>query len=382
MKEYEEMKGSILSGGKGTRLRPFTHTQAKQLLPLANKPILFYAIESLLEAGIREIGIVVGDVRAEIQAAVGNGTRWGQDVHITYIHQEAPFGLAHAVKIAQSFLSRKRFVMFLGDNLISESLAPLVQEFAGSNYPYQCSILLAQVSNPSQFGVAELEEMPLLIGRNEERSSQFRVRRLVEKPSVPLSNLALVGVYFFDHSIFEAIDAIQPSYRGELEITDAIQWLIDHGYDVHAHLLQGYWIDTGNIETILAANRKVLETSTPMIDSSASVSPDSMLYDKVIIQAGAHVQNSIIRGPAIVGERSIIHNVYVGPFTSIYHDVLVETSEVECSIILEHSRNTNMQGRIQESIIGRHAEVSMSPVHLYGYKLIVGDYDRVGIPVL
>lgn len=219
------MKGLILSGGKGTRLRPLTYTRAKQLLPLANKPVLFYAIEALIAAGIREIGIVVGDTHAEIEAAVGSVTCWGPEVAITYIHQDAPLGLAHAAKIAQPFLGDERFVMFLGDNLIGESLAPLISQFASPGCSYHCSILLAEVPNPQQFGVAEIDPVG---GATDPKV--LRVRRLIEKPAVPPSNLALVGIYCFDASIFRAVHTIQPSARGELEITDAIQWLIDHQY--------------------------------------------------------------------------------------------------------------------------------------------------------
>src|SRR5579872_1509022 len=244
------MKGLILSGGKGTRLRPLTYTRAKQLLPLANKPVLFYAIESLVASGIRDLGIVVGDTAEEIRAAVGDGSRWGDDVRFTYIQQEAPLGLAHAVLTARDFLQDERFIMYLGDNLIGEPLTPIVSAFAAPDCGYCSRILLAHVPNPTEFGVAELEPG--------DGTTEPRVRRLIEKPHVPPSDLALVGVYCFDHAIFTAAESIQPSARGELEITDAIQWLIDHRYDVRPHLLEGYWIDTGKMEDILAANRQVL----------------------------------------------------------------------------------------------------------------------------
>src|SRR5579859_7025643 len=271
-----DMKGLILSGGKGTRLRPLTYTRAKQLLPLADKPVLFYAIEALLEAGIREIGIVVGDTHEEIRAAVGDGARWrerwGPEVRVTYIQQDAPLGLAHAVLTARAFLGDERFIMFLGDNLIGEPLAPIVRTFGTPDCADHCRILLTPVENPSEFGVAELEAREPG-GAKGENPGEPRVRRLVEKPREPPSDLALVGVYCFDRHIFAAAAAIAPSARGELEITDAIQWLIDHGFDVRPHLLAGYWIDTGKMEDILAANRQVLAGLGGAVDPSAVVSP-------------------------------------------------------------------------------------------------------------
>jgi glucose-1-phosphate thymidylyltransferase len=382
------MKGLILSGGKGTRLRPLTYTRAKQLLPLANKPVLFYAIEALLATGIEEIGIVVGDTHAEIEAAVGDGSRWGPHVRITFIPQAAPLGLAHAVKTAQPFLGEARFVMFLGDNLVGESLAPMVREFAAPSCPYRCHILLTEVENPSQFGIAELQPAPVpaLIGQEESHGNAsaqahapLRVKRLIEKPAQPPSNLALVGIYFFDAAIFQAADSIQPSARGELEITDAIQWLIDHGHDVRAQRLRGYWIDTGKMEDILDANRQVLLDLQPAIDPTASITATSHLHGAVTVQAGAHIENSVIRGPAIIGERAVIRDAYIGPFTSIDHDTVIEASEVEYSIVLEHSRISEVRGRIEESLIGRHSEVFTSTLKPRGHKLMLGDHSRVGV---
>ncbi|HEY7350400.1 MAG TPA: glucose-1-phosphate thymidylyltransferase [Ktedonobacterales bacterium] len=368
------MKGLILSGGKGTRLRPLTYTRAKQLLPLANKPVLFYAIEALIEAGICDIGIVVGDTHAEIEAAIGNASRWGPEISITYIYQPAPLGLAHAVKIAQPFLENQRFVMFLGDNLIGEPLTPVISHFAAPDCPYQCSILLAEVPNPQQFGVAEIDTTS---GTPDPK--MMRVRRLVEKPLHPPSNLALVGMYCFDPTIFQAVESIQPSARGELEITDAIQWLIDHTYQVHAQLLAGYWIDTGKMEDILDANRQILLGISPSIASSAVVSPTSVLSGAVVLQADCVIENSVVRGPAIIGERTVLRNAYIGPFTSVYHDVVVEASEIEYSILLEHSKVISVRGRIEESLIGRYAEVHTSSRKPHGHKLILGDHSRVGI---
>jgi glucose-1-phosphate thymidylyltransferase len=376
------MKGLILSGGKGTRLRPLTYTRAKQLLPLANKPVLFYAIEALLAAGIRELGIVVGDTHEEIRAAVGNGSRWGPEVRIEFIQQEAPAGLAHAVLTAQPYLGADRFVMMLGDNLIGQSLTPLVQEFASASCRYACHILLKEVADPSQFGVAEL-----MHNGEGHASAQgllrdgmpVQVKRLIEKPAVPPSNLALVGIYLFDQSIFEAASVIRPSARGELEITDAIQWLVDHGFDVRAQLLSAYWIDTGKAEDILDANRQVLAGLALEVDSTATISSDSMLSGAVVVQAGAVIENSVIRGPAIIGQRTTIRNAYVGPFSSIYHDAVIESSELEYTIVLENAVVSNVHGRIEASLIGRYTEVRTSQLRPRGHKLMLGDHSRVDI---
>ena len=366
------MKGLILSGGKGTRLRPLTYTRAKQLLPLANKPVLFYAIECLIAAGVTDLGIVVGDTHEEIRAAVGDGSRWGSQVRVTFIQQEAPLGLAHAVLTARDFIGAERFIMFLGDNLIGESLDPIVRAFDAPDCDYHCRILLAPVENPREFGVAELDELTAT-------SAEPHVRRLVEKPPEPRSNLALVGVYCFDAHIFEAAESITPSPRGELEITDAIQWLIDHRYDVRPHLLRGYWIDTGKMADILAANRQVLTDLLPGIDPTAQISGDSVLQGAVRVEAGAQLVNSVVRGPAIIGERTRLENAYVGPFSSIHHDVTIQNSEVEYCIVLEHSRILDIAGRIEASLIGRYAEVHASDVRPKGHKLMLGDYSKVGL---
>lgn len=374
------MRGLILSGGKGTRLRPLTYTRAKQLIPLANKPVLFYAIEALLATGIREIGIVVGDTHQEVRAAVGDGSQWGPEVRIAYIQQRAPLGLAHAVLEAHDFLGDERFLMCLGDNLISESLSPIVQAFGAPDCTYNCRILLAEVENPSEFGVAEVEALPARNGKRHLHDDALRVRRLIEKPAHPPSNLALVGVYCFDSHIFEAASAIKPSPRGELEITDAIQWLMDSGYEVRPHLLTGYWIDTGKMEDILAANRQVLTGLSRSIDPTATISSDTIIQGEVTIQAGATISNSVVRGPAIIGEHTQIANAFIGPFSSIYHDVVIENSEVEYCIVLEHSRICDVPMRIESSLIGHHAEITASKRKPRGYKLMLGDYSKVVVP--
>lgn len=373
------MKGLILSGGIGTRLRPFTYTRSKQLLPLANKPVLFYAIETLIATGIREIGIVVGDTHEEIRAAVGDGSSWGSEIRISYIHQEHPLGLAHAVQTAREFLGDERFIAMLGDNLIGESLVPIVQSFTDRSCSFHCQIFLAPVENPQEFGVAELEEKRPSELLTREALREPRVRRLVEKPEVPPSNLALVGVYCFDHHIFTAVEHIQPSARGELELTDAIQWLINSGYDVHFSLLKSYWIDTGKMMDILKANRQVLMGLQPAISATAVISHDSVLQGNVTLQEDVQIINSTIRGPAIIGKRSCIVNAYVGPFSSIYHDVHIENSEMEYCIVLENSSIRGITGRIEASLIGRNAEVYASLEKPRAHRLLLGDHSKVSI---
>jgi glucose-1-phosphate thymidylyltransferase len=354
------MKGLILSGGKGTRLYPLTFTSAKQLIPVANKPVLFRVIESIRDAGITDIGIVVGDTAEEIQKAVGRGGRW--DVDITYIPQDAPLGLAHAVKISHDFLGDDRFVMFLGDNVIQGGISPLIAQFADSEWNSQ--IVLTRVDHPEQYGVAELDQ-------------EGRILRLVEKPKEPRSDLALVGIYMFDAHVFEAVDNITPSWRGELEITDAIQWLVEHEYRVYPYVHRGWWIDTGRPGDLLEANSLVLEELSPRIEGY--VDRDSHVDSRVTIEQGAEVINSVVRGPAIIGEDTRVINSYVGPFTSIYHHVLVENSEIEHSIVLEESHIRDIPARIQDSLIGRHVDLARSPIKPKAYKLTLGDYSQVGI---
>lgn len=360
LEEKIGMKGLILSGGKGSRLRPITHTRAKQLVPVANKPILFYGIEALTETGIRDIGIVVGDTREEIKEAVGDGSAWG--VRVTYIEQEAPLGLAHAVMVSEGFLREEPFVMYLGDNLIKHGIKDFVEEFRRNGSHSQ--ILLAHVPNPQQFGVAELEG--------------GKVARLVEKPKEPKSDLALVGVYMFDHHIFEAARQIQPSKRGELEITDAIQHLIEEGLEVRSQVVSGWWKDTGKLEDLLEANRMVLDDLEERMEGTANAS--SRVEFKVVLESGSEVMNSMIRGPAIIGKNSRILNAYVGPFTSIDRDVVIENSEIEHSIVLRHSSLRHIPGRISDSLIGEHVEVSRSTVKPEIHRFMLGDYSKVGLP--
>jgi len=352
------MKGLILSGGRGTRLRPITFTSAKQLLPVANKPILFYGIEALAASGIDEIGIVVGDTRREIRDAVGDGRRFG--VSVTYIEQEAPLGLAHAVLVSEPFLGTEAFCMYLGDNLIRERLAPLVTRFRDDKPNSQ--ILLATVPNPSQFGVAELRD--------------GQVVRLIEKPTAPPSNLALVGVYMFDAMIFDAVKAIRPSARGELEITDAIQWLIDHGHVVRPHVIDGWWKDTGRLEDILEANRIILDT---LMSRAEGAVEESEILGKVVVESGASVRRSTVRGPAIIGKGAVIEDAYIGPFTSIGDGVVVRGSEIEHSILLEGARVADVGGRIESSLIGRNVSIYRTSSKPRSFNFMLGDQSEVGL---
>lgn len=354
------MKGLILSGGKGSRLYPLTYTSAKQLIPVANKPVLFRVIETIRDAGITDIGIVIGSTGDQIREAVGRGGRWG--VNITYIPQDEPLGLAHAVKISQEFLGDDRFVMFLGDNVIQGGISPLIAQFADSEWNSQ--IVLTRIEDPRQYGVAEVGD-------------DGRIIRLVEKPKNPPSDLALVGIYMFDHHIFNAVNAINPSWRGELEITDAIQWLIENGHSVHPYIHRGWWIDTGKREDMLEANDLVLEEIDYINEGYAD--RDSTVGRRVRIERGAEIINSVVRGPAIIGENARIINSYVGPFTSIYHNVTVENSEIEHSMVLENSVIRDIEARIQDSLIGRNVNIHKSPIKPKSLQLMLADHSQVGI---
>jgi glucose-1-phosphate thymidylyltransferase len=353
------MKGLILSGGKGTRLRPLTYTRAKQLVPVANKPVLFYGVEAIVAAGIRKIGVVVGETRDEIREALGDGSRFGAE--ITYIEQEAPLGLAHAVLISEPFLRGDSFVMYLGDNLIADGITSLVEEYRRIGCNSQ--ILLAKVSNPEQFGVAELAD--------------GKIVRLTEKPKEPRSNLALVGVYMFDDSIWEAVRSIRPSPRKELEITDAIQWLIDHGRSVHPHIVSGWWKDTGKVEDMLEANRIILDTFQASLPEG--IDEGSRVEGKVVIESGARVFASTIRGPAIIGAGAEIRSAFVGPYTSIGPGCRVERCEIENSIVLQGSRLERIPVRIADSLIGTNVRIHPGLERPRVHRFLIGDNSEIGI---
>jgi glucose-1-phosphate thymidylyltransferase len=340
-------------------LRPLTYTSAKQLVPVANKPVLFYGIEALAAAGIRDIGIVVGDTEAEIRAAVGDGSRWG--VKVTYIPQDAPRGLAHAVLISESYIGGDPFVMYLGDNLLNKGINGFVDDFVREAPAAQ--ILLTRVPDPQMFGVAELQD--------------GRVVRLVEKPKQPKSDLALVGVYMFSPAVFDSVKRITPSFRNELEITDAIQDLIDHGLDVRPHLVEGWWKDTGKLEDMLEANRLILDTIERRVDGS--VDGESRIEGKVIIEAGAVVERSVIRGPVIIGADARIVHAYVGPFTSIGQRTEIRNSEIGHSIVLEGCIINDLENRVEDSLLGRNVRIERVPVKPSAYRFMLGDNSEVKI---
>ncbi|HMC06161.1 MAG TPA: glucose-1-phosphate thymidylyltransferase [Solirubrobacterales bacterium] len=356
----ERLKGLILSGGAGTRLRPITHTSAKQLVPVANKPVLFYGIEALVAAGIAEIGIVIApETGDEIRAAAGDGARFGAS--LSYIPQSAPLGLAHAVLTAEEFLHDGPFVMYLGDNLLRDGITDLVQAFRSSEP--DALILLTRVSDPEHYGVAELDG--------------DRVARLVEKPVEPPSDMALVGVYMFAPPIFEAARAIEPSGRGELEITDAIQWLIDGGRRVEHHKVSGWWKDTGQLDDMLEANRLVLEDVDRRIDGELL---DSRVEGRVVVERDARLERSVVRGPAIIGARARVTDAYVGPYTSIDEDVTVERAEVEHSILLAGSSVSDLGSRMEASLLGRNVRLSRGDGLPKTLRMIVGDNAEITIP--
>ena len=352
------MKGLILSGGAGTRLRPITHTSAKQLVPVANKPVLFYGLEAMRAAGIAEVGIVVGDTRVEIEAAVGDGSRF--DLRVTYLPQEAPLGLAHAVMIAEDFLGDSAFVMYLGDNLLKEGIAPFVQRFADTQP--DALILLQKVADPSAYGIAELKD--------------GCVTRLVEKPAEPRSDLALVGVYIFTPAVFESVKAITPSPRGELEITDAIQHMIDRGRRVESHIVKGWWKDTGKLEDMLEANRLILSTIERDVRGTTT---ECIVEGPVVVGATSCLERCTVRGPVIIGERCHLAGAFIGPYTAINDDVTIEDAEMENSIILEGSSVCSLSARMTDSLIGKNVSIRRSDARPVAYRFMVGDSSQIGI---
>ncbi len=354
------MKGLILSGGRGTRLRPITHTSAKQLVPVANKPVLFYGIEAIAAAGIEEIGIIIApETGEEVRAAAGDGSRFG--VRITYIVQDQPLGLAHAVLTAEPFLGGEPFVMYLGDNLLQGGIVELVARFRDSGA--DALILLTPVPDPENYGVAELDG--------------DRVTRLVEKPAEPRSDLALVGVYMFTACVHDAARAISPSARGELEITDAIQHLIDSGLRVEPHIVRGWWKDTGQLADMLEANRLILDTLVARCDGQLV---DSQLDGRVVVEAGALLERSTVRGPAVIGAGARLRDAYVGPYTAVGEGCVIESAEVENSILLAGCEIRNLAGRVESSLFGRDARVGRDTSQPRAYRFMLGDNSEVRVP--
>ena len=349
------MKALILSGGHGTRLRPLTYSQQKQLIPVANKPVLFYAIEDVIEAGIKDIGIIIGPNKNQVIETV-KSVDW--DANIEFIYQGDPLGLAHAILVAEEFLDDEEFVMYLGDNILKDGIVEHAQRFKELNP--DSLILLTEVDEPQRFGVAELDE-------------NGRVKRLIEKPKVPPSNYALVGVYFFKPIIIEACKNIKPSWRNELEITDAIQWLIDNGYRVEASIVKGWWKDTGKPEDILEANRLVLDDIEPKNEGQIE---NSRIMGRVIIESGAVIKDSVIKGPCVIGKNSQIMNSYIGPYTSIGNNCIIEGTEIEDSVIMDGSTIVNA-GRIVESLIGRNVKIREHDSKPKGYRFVVGDNSHI-----
>jgi glucose-1-phosphate thymidylyltransferase len=353
------MKALVLAGGAGTRLRPITYTSAKQLLPVANKPVLFYGLEAIADVGVTDVGLVVGDTAAAIKDAVGDGSAFG--IKASYIPQSAPLGLAHAVHVARDFLGDDDFIMYLGDNFIVGGIGELVDEFRSARPAAQ--IMLTRVAEPGEFGVAELDEDGRVIG-------------LEEKPKKPKSDLALVGVYMFTKAVHDAIAQLTPSWRGELEITEAIQKLIDSGQRVDSSLITGYWKDTGNVADMLEVNRMVLETTMPA--AGGLIDAASELIGRVAVEEGAIVTGSRIVGPVIIGRGSRVADSYVGPFTSVGPDCVIEDSEIEYSIVLAGASICGVR-RIEASLIGRGVEITPAPRVPKAHRLVLGDHSRVQI---
>jgi glucose-1-phosphate thymidylyltransferase len=354
------LKGLILSGGHGTRLRPLTYTSAKQLIPIANKPVLFYGIEAMKRAGIEDISIVVGHTRAEIQAAVGDGSRFG--VRVRYVEQDAPRGLAHAVQVAEESIGDHPFMMYLGDNFLLDGVSRVVEEFDQAKH--DARILLARVRHPEHFGVAVVDGE--------------RVTRLVEKPKHdPPSNLGIIGVYVFSPIIFQACRSIAPSARGELEITDAIQWLVDRERNVTAQVVEGYWKDTGKPEDLLDANRMVLDRLHS--EMHGDLDADSRVEFRVVVGKGTKIRRSVIRGPVLIGENAVIEDAYIGPFTSIGNGCSVKNAEIEHSILLEGSKLAGVSGRVVDSLLGKGASVVHADERPQAFRFVVGDHSAVGI---
>ncbi|HWP81584.1 MAG TPA: glucose-1-phosphate thymidylyltransferase [Bacteroidota bacterium] len=353
------MKALIASGGRGTRLRPITHTQNKHLIPIANKPILYYAIEAAVEAGIREIGIVHNADSREVPDYVGDGSKWG--VKITYIPQATPGGLAQVVGLAEDFVGKEKFIFYLGDNMVVGGVKRFIEEFDRSGC--NCFLTLSKVKDPERFGVPEIKN--------------GRIVSVEEKPKKPKSNYAVAGIYLYDHHIFEAVKSLKPSARGELEISDAHQYLIDKGYKIGYAEITGWWKDTGKPVDLLEANRLVLDNIAPRIEGEVDTSSD--VAGKVIVEAGARIINSKVRGPAIIGKECVIENSYIGPFTSIGDRTEVRDSEVEYSIVLRDCKIVRVGLRIEGSILGNDVEIVEANGKPRVHRFMIGDQSRIEV---
>ncbi|MCD0485153.1 glucose-1-phosphate thymidylyltransferase [Streptacidiphilus sp. ASG 303] len=352
------MKALVLSGGTGTRLRPFSYSMPKQLIPIANKPVLQHVLENIRDLGVSEVGIVVGGRETEIAAAVGDGSRLG--LRITYLRQEQPLGLAHCVSLARGFLGEDDFVMYLGDNMLPQGVAAAAEEFRALRPAAQ--VVVRKVADPRAFGVAEV-------------AADGRVSRLVEKPAQPRSDLALIGVYFFTPAVHRAVGSIAPSRRGELEITDAIQWLVLQGAEVRAHEYQGYWKDTGRVEDVLECNRELLDGVERSV--LGEVDDDSLLVGAVVLEPGARVVRSVIHGPAVVGADSVVEDSHIGPHTSIGRNCTLSGTHLEYSIALDGATVSQVRG-LHGSLLGRSAAVTTADLGSH-HRLVVGDHTRVEV---
>ncbi|MBC8491195.1 MAG: glucose-1-phosphate thymidylyltransferase [Candidatus Marinimicrobia bacterium] len=353
------MKALITAGGHGTRLRPITHTQNKHLIPIANKPILNYALEYVREAGIKEVGIITNKDGSEVKDVYGDGKELG--LSITYIPQERPSGLADCVRIAQPFIGNDSFVFYLGDNIIVGGIKRFIDEFEANDS--NCHLVLAKVPDPERFGVPEIKDNHIV--------------RIEEKPQKPKSDYAVTGIYIYDRSIFEAVNSIKPSARGELEISDAHQYLIEKGLKISYSEITGWWKDTGKPNDLLEANRLVLDNISPNI--AGKVDQDSNISGRVIIGAGAEIKNSNVRGPAIIGSGTKIINSYIGPYSSIERDCVIQNSEVEFSIISENCKILNQKIRIEASLLGKDVTIIEANAKPFTNRFIIGDQSIIEI---
>ena len=359
MNSRNALKGLVLSGGRGTRLRPLTHTAAKQLVPVANRPILFYVLDNLKAAGVSEVGMIIcPETGQAIQNVIGNGKQWG--LTIEYLVQDQPLGLAHAVKVARPFLGENPFIMYLGDNLIGSGISKFCEEFQASDA--DAMILLKEVTTPSAFGIAEVD-------------ARGRVRSLVEKPQNPKSNLALVGIYVFSRKIHEAIDRIKPSWRGEFEITDAIQMLLDEGGNVLSNQIDGWWLDTGKKDDLLTANTVVLDDWIQRT-IAGEVDNESNITGRVQLGKGSKIVRSKVRGPVVIGENVHIEDSFIGPFTSIGDGCRITSSVLEHCLFLE---NATVRGvdRLEDSLLGKNSIVIKEIGAHHAYRLMIGDDSEV-----